>query len=580
MSPSKRSWIGMMVLAASPACGPLRQPLGNLEPRSDGSPSTPDARDGATADLAPLDTGPKVPTGTQIPSLPLEWGNCTTSAFRCFRDPAVPASPPVGDSFSGPLDPVAANKPVLAYPLAASTHPINLADITFQWSRGPGDVQSVFRIRLKRGNGDAFEFYVPCNHTDGSSRPDGTPKCIYHLPPGAWLDLATRARGEAVTVDVAGVNATGEVATSSPTALSFSPEYVSGGLYYWSNDLPGPGTARLLFGARKALPFITRNSESNPYDCSGCHVVSRGGDVIAFTAGVSATGSLRVEHTADPGVALFTQAAQHDSATMALNHDGTRVLVSVSGRLLLRDTSNGSTLLEVNETLLGRTMHGFHPEWSPDDSAVAITLSAEGDSDWAVRSGAIAVIPYNNGAFQPVETLVPSTTDFNFYPTWSPDGHWIAFSTAPVGLNQTSYDQPNARLRLVNRDTRQVYELKAATAGLGRTASWPKFTPAAQAGGLMFLTFNSKIDYGYIVENNASGVPQLWVTSIDVRKAQTPDDDPSSAPVWLPFQDFTKRNYLGTWAERVGCRVAAGGQSIGCGEAEECLNGACAMVVP
>ena len=291
--------------------------------------------------------------------------------------------------------------------------------------------------------------------------------------------------------------------------------------------------------------------------------------------------------TARPDTPLFTPSTMHDAGTQALNHAGTRVLVSFSGRLSLRDTSTGLTLKTVDETELGLTQHAFHPEWSPDDQSVVVTVSALGDSDWAVRSGAIGVLPYNNGQFGKVEIIVPTGVaagdDFNFYPTWSPDGHWIAFATAkmgmtPTGLMQTSYAQAYARLRLVNRDTKAVYELGAASGEPGRTATWPKFAPFTQAGGLMFLTFNAKLDYGFFLPNNAmGGAPQLWMTAIDASKPLQVGADPSRAPVWLPFQDVGQRNYSTAWAQTIGCRVD-NGTSVGCGANQVCNAGACAMV--
>jgi hypothetical protein len=547
------------------ACDPLIQHLGTI---------------GATTSTGAAGSGPDggTITGTQIPSLPPEWGTCDPNIFRCFQDPALPASPPVSGLFSGTADPDPTAKPTIIYPLAGSMHPINLADITFQWLRGQTAAQTVFRIRLKRVNGDVFEFYVPCNRPP-TLGPPVSAQCIYQLPPGAWIDMATITRGETLTVDLAAVNPTrpGVVATSDSMTISFSPESLRGGFYYWSTSIQG--TMRLLFGARTVQPFIIQHSPSNPTSlCSGCHTVSRDGSTIAFTAGDNpATGVLRIAPTSDPSKAFFPSSAMHDSATLALNHDGSRVLVSVGGQLVLRDTATNAMLGEVAGALLGPSQHGYFPEWSPDDTSIVITLSAQGVSDWSVSTGAIAVLPYNNGAFGPVEEIVPTGTEFNFYPTWSPDGHWIAFSTAPVGPQQTSYIQTNARLRLANRDTHEIFELTNATSKAGRTSSGPKFAPFPQAGGLMFLTFHSQNDYGFFLPNNAGGSPQLWITAIDPRLAQA-GGDPSSAPVWLPFQSVKERNYMGCWSERVGCRLDAGGQSIGCGAQEVCSNGACAMV--
>jgi hypothetical protein len=566
----------LVTITTTLGCKPLRQPLGSLAPLGGGGTS------GAAGSTA--DAGPQVVTGTQIPAVTPEWNGCDPAAFRCFQDRTVSSSPAPSALFSGPADPDLAQKPQIVYPLAGSIHPINLADITFQWQRASAAAQTVFRIRLRRAaNGETFEFFTPCNHTN-VLRLAVDEECIYHLPAGAWLDLAQRARGDALTVDVAATGTTvgSPVATSDPITISFSPEYIAGGFYYWSTW--AQGTMRALFGARARTPFVAPsppNAAPNPSSgCEGCHTVSRGGGTIAYTDGDSpATGVLHVSTTASPDKALFPPAATHDSATIALNRDGTRALVSQGGgRLFLRDTATGAQLGEVPQSFLGTSLRGFHPEWSPDDKSIALTLSANHPTDWTVSSGAIAVLPFNDGAFGPVDVVVPMGTEFNFYPSWSPDGHWLAYAAAPAGAVEGSYSQPNASLRLVNRDTKIVYKLLKGSGAPGHTSTWPKFAPFAQAGGLMFLSFNAKLDYGYfLLDNVKRGTPQLWLTAIDVRKLQAAGDDPSSPPVWLPFQDVVERNYLGVWSERVGCRVEAG-KSIGCGANETCANGACAML--
>jgi hypothetical protein len=112
-------------------------------------------------------------------------------------------SSPASELFGGASDPDPTAKPVIVYPLDGAMHPINSADITFQWQRGPGVAQTVFRIRLKRLSGDVFEFSVPCNHAGTLGPPVGT-ECVFQMPPGAWIDTATTARGETLTVEIAG----------------------------------------------------------------------------------------------------------------------------------------------------------------------------------------------------------------------------------------------------------------------------------------------------------------------------------------------------------------------------------------
>jgi hypothetical protein len=232
---------------------------------------------------------------------------------------------------------------------------------------------------------------------------------------------------------------------------------------------------------------------------------------------------------------------------------------------------------------------GYFPEFSPTDDAVVLTLSDQPDSAIAVQSGDIAVMSFNlfNNEFGKPEVIVPSDDKwFHFYPTWSPDGRFIAFASAPYekdedGNWRKSYDQKKARLRLVRRSGGTVYELTNATHELNKWSTYPKFAPfkTGQQDKLMFLTFNSKINYGAILDNDEKSddsqrVAQLWMSAIDVDKL--PDEDPSSPPIWLPFQDATQPGHLGLWTREVQCRTDLGG--TGCGFNEECVDKTCVVI--
>ena len=230
-----------------------------------------------------------------------------------------------------------------------------------------------------------------------------------------------------------------------------------------------------------------------------------------------------VSPTADPERPLFQPSGTHDSSTLALNLDGSRALVSYQSKLELRDTADGSVLGTVDPSFLGTERQAYHPEWSPTDDEIVVTLSDAADSEWAVRTGQIAILPYNGGAFGPARVVAPSGADFHFYPSWSPDGKWIVFVSTPSGLDRISYDQADTRLRLVSRDGGPIFDLANATQVVGRTSTWPKFSPYLQAdGNVMFITFNSKIDYGFLLENDGrpnGGVPQLWMAAVDAAQA-------------------------------------------------------------
>jgi hypothetical protein len=516
----------------------------------------PDAGEAGPPGPPPLTKGP-----------PPDW-NCGPT---CFRDSIVPAT--AIDGFNGPE--TMTGKPIIAYPLDQSTHPANIGDITLQFRRADA-TQTVFRIDV-RGT-TTFTFYVPCQTPQG-----GLPEeCLYHPHEGDWRDITYQLHGtEADIVVMAEVGTS--VAASAPVHVRFTSVDVAGGLYYWSTALRG--TYRLLFGAKRALPFIRPATAGvNPFACAGCHAVSRKGNVIAFTEGDVASGYLAVADTADPTQQTVRPAqtgAAHDSAMMAVSPDGTRVLTSFNSSLVLRDAANGQVIGSVDPSFLGTERAGYFPEFSPNGQEIVLTLSNQADVEWSVRSGQIAILPYNGGQFGPARVIVPGGTDFHFYPTFSPDGKWIAFASAPVSATTTgySYNQSQARLRLVSRDGGQVYELARATQGTGHTSTWPKFAPFIQDDGqTLFITYNSKIDYGFLLKNGtlpaAQTHPQLWFSAIDLRKLSS---DPSYAPIWLPFQEITQNNHLGYWTEIITCARSTG---AGCDTNEQsCVNGSCVPIV-
>ena len=154
------------------------------------------------------------------------------------------------------------------------------------------------------------------------------------------------------------------------------------------------------------------------------------------------------------------------------------------------------------------------------------------------------------------------------------------FASAPRGIDPSrgcsdpndsqcqiiSYDQPNARLRVVHFPDGRVYDLNRATQGVGLTSTLPKFAPLPTNGhNQLFITFNSKMPYGVEVPSNIPA--QLWLSMLlDFDRLP---DDPSSAPVWLPFQSFGQKNHLAYWCDEVPCRTDVPPEQE-CGSDETC----------
>jgi hypothetical protein len=247
----------------------------------------------------------------------------------------------------------------------------------------------------------------------------------------------------------------------------------------------------------------------------------------------------------------------------------------------VRDAATGAVVARLDPAVLRAPQtRVLFPEWSPDGKKLVATLSTQGLEAHTVSDGIIAVIPYDGGRFGPATVVVPKDAGglAHYYPSWSPDGQLIVFvSASPPSrlMDDVSYDNPSARLRLARSDGSAVYELGRANTGpaSGNTAGWPRFVWSA--GPPWFFTFHSKRDYGFVLPNHQvagpkGGLSQLWLASIDPARLPA---DPSSAPVWLPMQDVQQINNM-AFPAPILCAPAVFPPS-GCGPQESCIAGEC-----
>ena len=286
-----------------------------------------------------------------------------------YVDPAIPDAPGKFDGAAG--NPAGA--PRIAYPLDGAMHPSNIGAITFQWNRGD-QANRVFRIRLEDGK-DHFDFYVPCTLAT----------CLYPMPARGWLAIAYAHPDATLQATIEGTNGAGGAVFRSPAIdVRFSPDNVTGGLYYWTATSTGGTTYRLPFGASQASPFIVPSSPTNPLVCGGCHSVSRDGRMISFTSTADLGSQVAFLATA-PTTAPAAPSIAPNTATgtptgtasrfTALNTDGSRVLVTTFGHIQMFDTATGAPV-DIGDTdaLLPAGKLVTHPEWSPSGRRVAFTL--------------------------------------------------------------------------------------------------------------------------------------------------------------------------------------------------------------
>ena len=513
-------------------------------------------------------------------------GGATVNVF--FKADIVDPSAPAGatTAFTGPPSTDASEMPLLVYPFSDTLLARNINQMDLQWTANAKD--TIFRLHLV-GPGLDASFYV------GSSLCAGGTACQFKPKDADWQAVALSASGGAVMLTIDAVAAAGAaVASSSGATVNFSPEDVKGGLYYFSPTVQG--LKRVPFGASAATDFTS----GNPSGCVGCHSVSRDGKKVAAAVG-SADAQAGVLDGAD-GTKFLIAAGVFEANFATFSPDGTQLLTNWAGVLTLRDGTTGAKIKDVPQTFYGGKS-AVMPEWSPDGASIAfVAVPPEGfigkdapfnlgglsAGDWiTAKSGSIMVMPVNGGAFGMATPVAPSVmnTSYNFYPTWSPDSQWIVFATSSfpgstqsaaangvdVSQGAVSYDQQSARLRMVKASGGSIIELTSASHAMDRASTWPKFAPfVQQSGNLVFITFNARFAYGFVVGDNVR--PQLWMSAIDLGKASTASGDPSFQPFWLPFQDPSQANHSGIWTTEVACTTGGTG---GCPPEFVCENGEC-----
>ena len=375
--------------------------------------------------------------------------------------------------------------PTVVYPISNSLLPPNLLQMRLQWQRDL--TQQVFRIRVRNVAYKA-ELYVGASLCTAE-------KCSYLVPDATWRQLARALAGQQATLSVAGVASKGgAVGTSTASALTFAPEDVAGGVYYFSTATRG--IKRAPIGAKRAIDFVNHGDETG---CAGCHAVSRDGKQVAieFGSGATAVGSTIVSGLRGSARSFVLK------PTIAwnfawFNPTGDQLITNWQSQLIVRSASDGHVLSTVATAQYGTgATGGVMPEWSPDGKWIAfVRVHSTPAYDFEISNeGDIAIMPYNGGAFGPAVPLVlgQPNTEVHFFPTWSPDSQWLVFNSQVCGGSPCEqYNAVKTRLRMVravNDDGTAAVaptpiELVEGTHNKYNSNNWPKFAPFYQNGPL------------------------------------------------------------------------------------------------
>src|SRR5262249_37242105 len=212
------------------------------------------------------------------------------------------------------------------------------------------------------------------------------------------------------------------------------------------DQLTGDGTLeRLELGAQKADKYLNKSNDGGR--CVGCHALSRDGGRVAFTfldlTGVP-TGTGMSLGSVDATNPTMQQApAGTLTATSSFSPDGKRIITSYEGKLTLRDAVTGAKQADV--TTSGPALF---PDWSPDgqqivfvrpSSMCAPTNANFGQASIFVYGGSLVTLTAQaGGGFGGEKVLLQAASgENNFYPSYSPDGQYIAFARASTATKSS-----------------------------------------------------------------------------------------------------------------------------------------------
>lgn len=452
----------------------------------------------------------------------------------------------------------------LVYPNPGALVPHDLAPIDVQWNGS----SPVYRVTFAVDNGNRLRGYV--------KSPDWIP------PAAQWAWLQDVAAGHQISLMVDGATIDGNGTPQGPLAgsggqpLAVSRDDATGALFYFAttgDQVSGDGTLeRLELGAQKADKYLNKTNDGGK--CVGCHALSRDGARVAFTfldLSQVITGNTMSLGSVDATNPTAQQAAANTmAATSSFSPDGKQIVSAYNGKLSIRDAVSGALVGELPTT--GAAMF---PDWSPDGSTIVFVRSATactpsqpnfGQASIYAYGGSLVSVTSSGGTWGNEKVLLQAAAgENNYYPSFSPDGKWIAFTRALASTKSSwstanaactgqdgsglSYDNPSATVWIMPAAGGAATALTAANGAAMKTNSWPKWGPKPD-GDFLWLSFSSTREYGNVL-TGANAHHQIWITAIP-RDADPAKGDPSTPGVWFPFQDTATKNHIGVWSIKVG----------------------------
>jgi len=488
----------------------------------------------------------------------------TVKLHKVVVTPGTPSDAP--GSFGGPAT---GGAPAMVYPPDGVLVPPNLSMLEWQWNPPAG--ATLYELALA-GPALDMKIYTTCAAIGAG--------CGFLPDEATWKLLSEASASTTVTVTMRSTSGAGApVGSAAPQKLSFADENVDGGLYYWA--AASGAIMRYDFGLRGQTAEQWYTSTMAGATCVGCHVLSRDGTRVAVGLNVPGPAELRTLDVAtrktlfDSGGIGSMGPPMGGSNFEAVSFDGSKMLINAGNDLALLDLATGMSLAAPAIT------DGDMPDWAPDGSEVVFVRGTGCPpivgcgSTPGVSGGSLflsAVSGFKFGAPTPLVTAAGS--DNNYYPSFSPDGAWVAFNRSAM----QSYDAPDARVMVVATGGGAPVDLAVNKVSVGN--SWPKFAPLAahfQGDTVYWLTFSSRRDYGLRLQQQgkmqSDQIAQLWMVAIAPKRLQSGDG--GYPAFWLPFQSMSTGNHIAQWTQAVKRAPCTPGDTTQCMPGEACIGGQC-----
>lgn len=437
--------------------------------------------------------------------------------------------------------PVTTGAPIIVYPSDQTRFPRNIYRTLFQW-RTQGFAQ--FRL-IFAGPGATVTVYSDGQHPLCT---DKNPAAgCWEADAQSWSLIAGSNAGQTVTMTLDALDTSGDtsgaapvVRRAAPITLGFSKRDVRGAIFYWSTTSAGIRRANVASSVPE--DYVTgkpgtRYPSGTQVKCVACHVVSRDGKYLAAPLASSTNNGLTIFDVtlAAPPTIDVTAASTMGHGFATFSPDDASLVAAYGGKMWQLARTDAAHLVDLP---LG-AVKGTHPDWSPDGKQLVFATGA-GD---APAGAGIALLAYGGGTTWtgPPQTLVPAAGKTNLFPSFSPDGKWIAYARGKGG-----HDDLTAQLFLVSADGSggpvelvRANRLVSNVLGDGQTSNTePTWAPP---GDLAWIAFNSRRAYGVV---QPDGTEQIWVAAVDLASGSV---DPSFPAFRLQFQGLEENNHRAFW---------------------------------